>query len=173
MRRAADRERIGRFLEELGRRTTSEATVYLSGGTTAVLHGWRPSTIDIDLRIEPDSDDLLRAIAPLKEELQVNVELASPLDFIPEPPGWRERSPFVRQEGRLTVRHMDPHAQALSKIERGHELDRRDVEAMLTSGLVEPGELRRLFEAIEPMLYRFPAIDPPTFRAELERTLAA
>lgn len=67
--------------------------------------GWRPSTIDIDLRLEPDADDILHAIAELKEELATNVELASPLDFIPEPPGWRERSPFLVQEGGLTVRH--------------------------------------------------------------------
>jgi hypothetical protein len=30
----------------------------------------------------------LRAIAILKDQLDVNVELASPLDFLPVPPGW-------------------------------------------------------------------------------------
>jgi len=34
------------------------------------------------LRLEPDSDELLRRIATAKDELGVNVELASPL---PEP----------------------------------------------------------------------------------------
>jgi hypothetical protein len=67
VRGAADPERIRRFLRELGRRTSTPATTCLSGGATAVLHGWRPSTNDIDIRLEPDADDHLRAIATLKE----------------------------------------------------------------------------------------------------------
>src|SRR5947207_15973915 len=84
MRERADAERIHQFLRQLGRRTSIEATIYLAGGATAVLHGWRQTTIDIDLRLEPDADELLRTIAVLKEELKTNVELASPFDFIPE-----------------------------------------------------------------------------------------
>lgn len=171
MREAADAERIRRFLRELGRRSTTQGTVYLAGGATAVLYGWRPSTIDIDLRLEPDADDLLRAIATLKDELATNVELASPLDFIPEPPGWRDRSPFVAQEGTLTIRHLDPYAQALAKIERDHPIDRADVRAMLSSRLVDPTELRRLFDAIEPRLYRFPTVTSAAFRSQLERAI--
>jgi hypothetical protein len=123
------------------------------------------------LRLEPDADDLLRVIAVLKDELRTNVELASPLDFIPEPPGWQDRSPFLAQEGRLVVRHLDPYSQALSKIERDHLVDRADVKSMLDAGLIEPSELRRLFEAIEPSFFRFPAIDAASFRVKVERTL--
>ncbi len=53
--------------------------MYLTGGATAVLEGWRPSTVDVDVRFEPDSDEPLRRIAELKEKLELNVELASPL----------------------------------------------------------------------------------------------
>lgn len=35
---------------------------------------------------------------------------------------------------------------------------------MLERGLVEPARLQRYFGEIEPELYRFPAIDPATFR---------
>ena len=171
MRERADAERIHQFLRQLGRRTSIEATIYLAGGATAVLHGWRQTTIDIDLRLEPDADELLRTIAVLKEELKTNVELASPFDFIPELPGWRDRSPFLSNEGRLVVRHLDLYSQALAKIERDHVLDRADVRSMINGGLVEPLELRRLFDAIEPNLFRFPAIDPRSFRANLERRL--
>lgn len=171
MRRRADRERIEQFIHEFARLTNESTTLYLSGGATAVLLGWRASTIDIDIRLEPERDELLRGIADLKERLTVNVELASALDFIPEPPGWRDRSPFVMQEGALTVRHLDPYAQALAKIERGHALDQADVRAMLQQGLIEPAGLRRLFAAIEPDLYRFPAIDVPSFRGQVEETL--
>ena len=44
------------------------------------------STIDADVRIEPESDALLREIPALKDQLGINVELASSPDFIPELP---------------------------------------------------------------------------------------
>ena len=44
---------------------------------------------------------------------------------------------------------------------------------MLARGLVERARLHELFDAIEPSLYRFPAIDPAVFRrAVLELTEA-
>jgi hypothetical protein len=101
----------------------------------------------------------------------VNIELASPPDFIPELPGWRERSPFLFKEGRIEVYHFDLYSQALSKIERGFEQDLSDVREMLDRGLVEPERLRELYEAIEPELYRYPAIDPTAFRRKLSATL--
>ena len=171
MRANADAERVRAVARELARVARSDTTVYLTGGATAVIEGWRQSTVDIDLRLEPDSDQLLRRIAEVKNDLDVNIELASPPDFIPELPGWRDRSPFVLQEGRVTVRHFDPYSQALSKIERGFDLDRSDVEAMIDQELVEPGRLRELFDQIEPQLFRYPAIDAADLRAKLDRTL--
>ncbi len=88
MRARADAESIRALARELGRIAREETTLYLTGGATAVLEGWRASTVDVDIRLEPDSDALLRRIAQLKEELDVNVELASPPDFIPELPGY-------------------------------------------------------------------------------------
>lgn len=172
MRTDADAERVRAVARELGRVAREETTLYLTGGATAVIEGWRPMTKDVDVRLEPDSDELLRRIASVKEELDVNVELASPPDFIPELPGWRERSPFVLQEGRLTVRHFDPYSQALSKIERGFDLDRRDVQTMLERGMVEPDRLRELFAEIEPRLFRYPAIDAEGFREKVEQALS-
>lgn len=168
MRRLADAERIRRFLGLLGERTSRPTRLYLVGGATAVLHGWRDTTIDVDLELVPDSDELLRAIATLKRELELNVELAAPHHFIPEVPGWQERSPFVVQHGRLTVLHYDPYSQVLAKLERGHDRDLRDVEAMIASGLVEIHRLRELFAAIEPELYRYPALDPASFRRAVD-----
>jgi hypothetical protein len=145
--------------------------IYLTGGATAVLEGWRGSTADVDLRFEPDVDELLRELPGLKESLGVNIELASPPDFIPELPGWRERSPSIFQEGNVAVHHFDFYSQALSKIERGFQQDLDDVRKMIESELVEPGRLRELFDAIEPELYRYPAIDPTVFRRKVEATL--
>ena len=52
-------------------------------GATALLEGFRDATIDIDIKIDPDRGDLLRAIPAIKEALEVKVELASADLFIP------------------------------------------------------------------------------------------
>jgi hypothetical protein len=171
MRGPADAAAVRGLLHELGQRAVSPATVYLAGGATAVLEGWRSSTIDVDLRIEPETDELLRLLAELKERLQVNVELASPVGFLPEPPFWRDHSPFVVQEGPLAVRHVDPAFQALAKLERGFEQDLADVRAMLDRGLLERDRLRRTFNEIEPWLFRFPAVDQAELRAAVARAV--
>ena len=168
MREIADRERIESFLSALAREANRNVTVYLVGGTSAVLIGWRSSTMDIDLAMRPETDALLRAIPALKERLHVNVELASPDHFIPIPTGWESRSPLVAEMGKLTVRHFDFSAQALAKIERGHARDLSDVEAMRRLGLIDPATVRAQFASIESQLYRFPAIDPASFRRSVD-----
>ena len=75
---------------------------------------------------------------------------------------------FEATEGRLSFYHFDLYAQALAKLERGHAQDRDDVGAMIERGLVDPGRLLGHFEEIEPELYRFPAVDPRSFRRQVE-----
>ncbi|MDW8337620.1 MAG: hypothetical protein RMM28_00580, partial [Thermoleophilia bacterium] len=89
-----------------------------------------------------------RAIRDVKDELRINVELSSPLDFIPVP-----------QVGRSA---------ALAKAERGHAHDLEDIAAMIERDLIDSREVRTAFERIEPELYRCPAIDPPAFRRRVE-----
>jgi hypothetical protein len=168
MRDLADEAHIERFMRALARVAAAEGRVYLTGGATAVLHGWRVSTIDVDIKMVPDRDELMREIPRIKEDLNLNVELAAPSDFIPVPPGWEERSPLIRKEGKLSFHHFDPVAQALAKAERGHQQDLLDVKEMIASGLVDPADARAQFESIEPELYRFPAIDPNSFRKSVE-----
>jgi hypothetical protein len=168
MRALADATRIHEFMQALGREADRPAQVYLTGGATAVLYGWRESTIDVDMKMVPDLDRVFRAIPAIKERLQINIELASPDDFIPVREGWEDRSPFIAQEGCLTFRHFDLYAQALSKIERGHAQDEGDVREMFDRGLVERVRLLEYFSAIEPRLYRYPSIDPAAFRRAVE-----
>ena len=104
----------------LGRTARSEGTVYLVGGASAVLIGWREATVDIDMKLEPEPRGIFEAIA---------------------------------------------------KIERGHELDLLDVREMARRGLVRVDRLRDFFDAIEPELPRYPAIDPQSFRRQVERVL--
>ena len=173
MRELADADRIRRFLRALGGEADRAMRVYLTGGATAVLMGWRASTIDVDIKLVPDADRILRAIPALKESLHVNVELASPADFIPVAADWEDRSPFIDREGLASFHHFDLYAQALAKLERGHAQDLADVQEMLARALVEPDRALRYFETIEPNLYRYPALDPVSFRRAVEAFFSA
>jgi hypothetical protein len=169
MRQVADRERIERFMRALGREATAPGRVYFAGGATAVLLGWRPTTIDVDIKIVPDSDAILRAIPVLKESLELNVELAAPDDFIPVREDWADRSETIGREGQVSFYHFDLYAQALAKIERGHDQDVEDVHEMLARNLVDRRGLAEYFQAIAPRLYRYPAIDAGTFADAVAR----
>lgn len=171
MREPLTSETLQAFIRALAAAAKQPSRVYLVGGACAVLLGWRSATIDIDLKIVPESDELLRSLPRLKEQLHLNIELASPDDFIPEAPGWQERSVFVQQEGRLAFYHYDFYAQALAKIERGHQIDRQDVERMIFTGLVDPTRLLELFISIEDKVHRYPALDLKAFRRAVEQVV--
>ncbi len=168
MREVADAEKIRRFMHALGTEVDAEARIYFAGGTTAVLIGWRPSTIDIDMKVVPEDNRVLRAIPALKERLRTNVELASPADFIPVPAGWEERGVYIATEAKLSFFHFDLYAQALAKVERGHRQDLEDVREMIRRELIKPPAAIEYFESIEPDLYRYPAIDPASFHRAVE-----
>jgi hypothetical protein len=85
MRERLTRERLRAVMRALARVAAVGGRVYIAGGATAVLFGWRESTLDV-----------------------------------------------------------------------------------LVSGVVTPAKLHELFAAIEPELYRYPAIDPARFRRAVE-----
>jgi hypothetical protein len=171
MRQPIDSKRIQEFIRALATVSRSDGRVYLVGGASAVLVGWRDSTIDIDLKIVPESDEILRSLPALKERLHINIEIASPDHFIPALPNWQERSLFIQQEGKLAFFHYDFYAQALAKIERGHESDLKDIREMVKRGLIELTRLRELFSTIEDQIYRYPALDHKFFREAVERVI--
>jgi hypothetical protein len=169
MREAVTEPRLRAFMRAIAAEAREPGRVYLTGGASAVLQRWRDSTLDIDISIIPESDRMLRAIPDVKERLHVNVELASPADFVPALPGWEGRSPFIALEGPISFHHYDFYTQALSKLERAHRKDLLDVDSMIRDGLVDPGRLRSLFEEVEGLLYRYPAVHAPSLRAAIER----
>lgn len=160
-------------MEAFGRAAGGDVQVHLVGGTTAVLIGWRATTVDVDFVMRPDDDALLRSLPALKETLQINLEIASPAHFIPVPAGWEDRGTFIARAGRVTFYHFDLYAQALAKIERGHRRDLDDVREMLGRQLIDARRALEYFDRIEPELYRFPAIDAPSFRRAVEAAFAA
>jgi hypothetical protein len=171
-RKRVDRERIREFFAELGKRFRKPARIYLVGGTTLVYEGLRGTTVDIDIVLEVGSDEhanLVGAIRELKDRLSVNVEEASPADFIPLPAGSEMRHRFVGRFERIEVFHFDPYSTALSKIARGQTQDMEDVLELLQAGVLEWERLAGFFNEILPRvgaesLKQDPAEFEATFR---------
>ena len=116
-----------------------------------VFEGYLNRTLDINISFEVCDDHLrefVAAVRDLKEQLSLNIEEASPSDFIPVPAGHRERSPYIGRYGQLEVFHFDLYSMALSKIERGTESDFEDVLILLHSGRIDMNVLGHYFEEI-------------------------
>ena len=158
-------------MNELAAAARSPGKVYFTGGATALLLGFREQTIDVDLKLDPEPQGAFEAIAVLKNRLNLNVELASPDDFIPRTSDWRERSRHIASIGLVDFFHYDFALQALSKLERGHARDLEDVRSLLRGGYVSVQELKNRFDKIESMLVRFPAIDAQQFQRKVEEFL--
>lgn len=166
MRAPADRERIERFLTALGSTVHQPGRLYLVGGTTMVYEGFRATTMVIDVFVEADNPGpILSTIRELKDRLDVNVEFASPRDFIPLPVGWRERGVFIGRYGQIDVFHFDLMSMALSKIERGTERDCQDVLALVRSGRIDPDALDTAFAEVLPRVATegLGSMDPAVF----------
>ncbi|NET62419.1 MAG: hypothetical protein F6K47_41855 [Symploca sp. SIO2E6] len=167
MRSNINPEKIEQLMEILSREARGPGSVYFTGGASALLIGWRTSTIDIDIRLDPEPPGIFQAISKLKQELNINIELASPQDFLPPLPGWRDRSVFIGKRGQVSFYHYDFTAQALSKLSRGYNRDLDDVRAMYTQGLFSVEGLRDCFEAITPELIRFPSLNPEILKSRV------
>ena len=172
MRAPADADRVRRFMQALGGRSRGPGTVFFTGGASAVLIGWRQSTVDIDVKLDPEPAGAFEAIAALKDELDLNVELAAPDQFLPPLPGWRERSVFIERQGGVDFFHYDFDAQALAKIDRGWEQDLEDAREMVARRLVVPARLVEQLRAIESDLLRYPQVDPATLRERVSSFVA-
>jgi hypothetical protein len=160
-------EKIHDLMRALGRSVQTAGRVYFTGGVTAVLMGWRDSTMDVDLKADPEPVGFFEALPKLKEQIDLNIELASPDDFVPPLPGWRERCQSIRTEGKLEFLHYDFYGQALSKIERWHDRDQVDVRRMFQDGLVQPDRLWDLFLQVESKLVRYPAVNERLLRKQV------
>src|SRR5690349_10402697 len=159
---------LKQFMQELAKAAKSPGQVYFTGGATALLLGFRDQTIDIDLKLDPEPGGAFEAIAVLKNRLNLNIELASPDDFIPRAADWREHSRHIASIGAVEYFHYDFAMQALAKLERGHAQDLKDVVSLLQGRYVTADELRKRFAEIEPGLLRYPAIEPKQFKKKLD-----
>lgn len=171
MRRNVTKRKLGVFMEELAARAQTSGNVYFTGGATALLLDLREQTIDVDIKFEPEPRGVFEALAELKNSLDINVELASPVDFIPVAPDWKQRSSFITQKGTLGFYHFDLGAQVLSKIERGHAQDLEDAKRFMEHSLHSREAIWSYFLLIKTALTRYPAIDPASFEYKVKSFL--
>ena len=140
MRPRADQRRLRRFLDALGRRLRKPVRLYLVGGIVLIDLGLRGTTLDIDYVADADDPDALgdleQAVRALKEELDVNVEPASPADFLPIPRSVLGRSRYVGRYGRVDVYYYHLPSVVIAKAARGFEQDLADVERLVRAGEV-------------------------------------
>lgn len=124
--------------------------------------------MDVDLKLDPEPAGIFEAIASLKNELDVNIELASPDQFLPSLPDWQEHSPFIARHGEVDFFHYDLRCQALAKLARAHDRDLADVRAMIERDLVSTQDLLHGLEQIRDRLVRHPALDAEAFERRVQ-----
>jgi hypothetical protein len=158
------------FLQHLGERYPGPATIYLLGGSALGLLGSPRTTLDVDYTFEVAPEDQARFQATLVElasEMQLDMDEVPLDEFVPLPPGSRERRRAIGQFGQLEAYIFDPYSIALSKIARGFEADLEDVLFMLREHLIEFEQLERFFQEILPLAPQADII-PDEFRAYFE-----
>lgn len=167
MRQRVTRAEIEQFLKDIGKNVHQPGRLYLAGGAALVHMGVRSgSTLDIDVAIEAaDEDELVTAIRHVVQQRQINVEFASPGDFIPLPSQWTAQAKYVGRYGSVDVFYFDFYSLALSKISRGSDRDLIDVKLLLQHKLITLDELDAAFQEILPRMGKRPYInlDPQKF----------
>jgi len=161
---------IDKFLSALGKAFRKPGRLYLAGGAALVHIGIRSgSTMDIDITIETvqasDEDEMVMVIRRIVEQMQVNVEFASPGDFIPLPSQWMAQAKFVGRYGKVDVFYFDFFSLALSKISRGSDRDLIDVKLLLQQKLITWEGLDAAYNEILPRMGKRPYfnVDPQRF----------
>jgi len=168
MRPTVDKAEIERFLHAFGQFYRKQNRLYLTGGAALVHAGIRSGrTLDID--VEVTDGDMLLTIDQLKQRLQLNIEVASPKDFMPVPNQWETWSQYVGRYGSVDVFYFDFYSIALSKIDRGTTRDLQDVQLLVLQSIIDLKTLDIAFQEVIQQVQstqgrmRYPRFDPTTF----------
>ncbi|MGE0192976.1 MAG: DUF6036 family nucleotidyltransferase [Planctomycetota bacterium] len=169
MRKDVTPERLALLMQELSASAPrgTDFCVFLAGGGTAVLRGWRASSLDVDLAVEDHR--VLHEVQRIQEELDINIELVEPSAFVPELSDARHRHVFIRRIGRVAWYHYDPYTQVFAKLVRGFERDLADARRFVEDGLVDLATLKLLVEAIPSAAYsRYPNLSKEAVRKAID-----
>ncbi len=152
-------DKLHDFMRAFAAAAKGPGSVFLTGGASAVLLGFRESTPDLTLRLDPEPAGASETMADLQKRLGLTIKRLSPSDFMPTPPGWHKRSRYIASYGGVSFYHVDFALQALAALERGSPQDLNDVRPLFKEGFLTPPGLLEAFATIEPELPRYPAVD--------------
>jgi hypothetical protein len=156
MRQRVGKVEIEQFLIQVGR-THQAGRLYLTGGAALVHRGIRPGqTLDIDIQITIDPAQLMSQVVQLKQRMNINIEFASPGDFMPLPIQWDARSEFIKRYGQVDIFYFDWYSIALSKMQRASQQDVIDVQSLVVQQFVDVNELDLLYQDVLNKIGRSP-----------------
>jgi len=162
-----DKRVIEAFLQQLGRTFRKPGRLYLVGSAALIHAGLRPGfTQGIDIQVSGANEaELIVDVQRLIQQMQINVEFASPADFIPLPSGWEMHAQYVGRYGEVDVFYFDFYSIALSKIERGNTRDIEDVKLLVQQGIIKLDELDRAYQEVLAQLGKgkYPRVTPQRF----------
>ena len=156
------------------RRVTTPTRLYLVSRTSHLAEGWCDRVPELELAGDSGSTELGEAVHEAARSLGVGVVWESPVDVIPLPAGWEERSrPATLEQGAtgdtLDIRHFDPYSVVLRLIARGDEPDYVAALEYVMHRWVEPSRLESLLGEVVPrMTNQTLAQDPAEFRRKFK-----
>ena len=166
------------------RTVAAPARLYLVSRTSHLAEGWCDRVPVLELAGEAHlrqgyggqagRADLGEAVREASRALGVGLVWESPVDVIPLPAGWEERSrpALIEQSGAgngLELRHFDPYSVVLRLIARGDEPDYVAALEYVQHGWVEPARLESLLGEVVPrMTNQTLAQDPAEFRRKFK-----
>lgn len=155
------------FFQQVGERLATDAQLYLLGGSSLALLGYERPTYDVDFVGTEDASTPLRTLLnSVAQQMHIEIEPVPIAEFIPLSPDSDKRHVMIGQFGRLTVSVLDPYAIALSKLERGFDLDIDDIFFLLQRNYITLPLLQtELARAVE-QAFQF-NLDIPQMRASL------
>ena len=165
MRAETDAAKLMAFMAELGNRVRGPGRIYFADGATALLHGWRSTTIDVDLKPDPEPPGLFEALAVLKDEIDINKNWPARINSYRLCLVGASAVCLSRVTGNSSFFITILYGQTLSKLQRRHDRDIQDARSFLRDGLIDVARLLEMFEQIEPELIRYPAVDAASFRS--------
>ena len=62
MRGPTDAAKVRELMRRLGAEARGPGRIYLVGGTSAVLLGWRAATVDVDVKLDPEPPGVFRDV---------------------------------------------------------------------------------------------------------------
>lgn len=160
MRPPLNKKRLEEFMEAVGKGFQGKyARIYFAGGASLVYEGLKDITIDIDINLKEtppqEQGALLRLLNELKYKLEINIEEASPEEFIPLPSGAMDRGIFIQRRGKVDFFHFDLYSIGLSKIGRGSEKDYEDILNLLEHKKIFWKKLEEYSQEILPKLAEY------------------